>query len=909
MHMIARAWRMVRSLSQRDAAAHDLDEEMRFHRELLARDFQATGLSPDDARDAARRRFGNPLVLRERSADEWSFPRLDDIAYDVRFGARMLRRSPGFALIAVVAIGIAIGINAGFFTLMDAFVWRPIPVARPERVVKLALTYAHRHRPARDSRRAFVRGSTILMSYPEVQAIAQHSRTLTDVMPLAQCFPVAFRSSPSSTATPAGPACVSGNYFASLGGTAIIGRALLPTDDRDDAPPTVVLSDPFWTREFARSPDVIGRDIVINGTHATVAGVMRQDFVGAVPVVPDFWMTIPVAAQLGATPGRLNDAENRFISVKARLRPGVSLRQAEAELSGIVAQEPRPGATDDESRIAGAEVTPNESMLTLGWKTAAAVAPALFVVALVLVIACANLANLLLSRALARQREIAVRLALGASRRRLLRQLLTESLLISLLGAALGLVLANWTVTVVARSLFANMPLAFGTVALNLQPSWRVVAYTIALAFLSVLTFGLAPALHATSANLTTSLKGEDAAFGTRIRRSRFRDALVVIQVAGCLVLLVAAGTMIASMRSFGTTVSGLETSHVAVATFGLSAPGRVPPALDSARGAFASRVARLHDIAGTARVLHAPYSSWWPLLPVAVPGQAMYHRLQYNAVTPRYFDVVGQRLVSGRAFTVDDSASQALVAIVTGATARLLWPGASAVGQILRVLEIPDDPDRIYRVIGVAADAHSGMPWDNDDDGYVYLPAKAGDFATQEMPLLIRSDTPEPAIARAIEDIARQIDVNSPVHVEPAIVARDATLVPMRYGAWITSGVGAFGLGLALIGLYGIVAFAVAQRRRDIAVHVAMGAGPSDVLRLVLRRELRLIVIGLAAGFVLAAGEAKLIAAWLLPLATLGVAGLVGLAVLLFTVATAASVVPALGALRIAPMQVLRQD
>jgi predicted permease len=894
---LARAWRKLRRVAGRDAAARELDEEMRFHRDLLARDFEANGLTPSDARDAAKRQFGNSLVLRERSADAWSVPRLDDIAQDVRFGARMLRRSPAFALIAIVAIGLAIGINSGFFTLVDAFVWRPIPVARPDGLVKLALTYARG-------------GGSIIMSYPQVQALARNSRTLTDVMPYGRCAAVAFRSSTSATAKAATPACISGNYFASLGGRAAAGRPLVPADDRDDAPPAVVISDGFWAREFSRAPDAIGRDVVVNGTHATVVGVMSPDFVGMIPLVPDFWMTIPIASRLGAAPGSLLDPTNRFIDVKARLRPGVTLAQAEAEISGILAEPRAPsGPRAEGARISGAVLTPNDSMLPLNWQTMLIVAPALLVVALVLVIACANLANLLLSRALARQREIAVRLALGASRGRLLRQLLTESLLIAVTGAALGLVLARWTVLVVSRSYVANIPAAFGTIALNLDVSWRVVAYTIALAGVSVLAFGLAPALQATSPNVMASLKGEDTLLGTQMRRSRFRDYLVATQVAGCLVLLVAAGTLIASMRSLGTNTTRLDTGRVTVAKLGLTAIGRVPPALDSARRAFSARVSTIPSVSATARALHPPYESWWPLLSVATPGDAGYLHVQYTAVTPRYFEVVGQRLASGRAFTADDTVGDARVAIVTAATAHILWPAAPAVGQTLRVAQRADEPDRLYRVVGVANDAHSGMPWDDDAAGFVFLPATARDFANDEMPLLVRSEAAEPELARSISDIAGQVDPSSPVHVEPALAARDMMLVPIRYGSWITSAVGAFGLGLALIGLYGVVAFAVAQRRRDIAIHVAMGALPGDVLRLVLRRELRLVVAGLCIGLVLALGESKLIEAWLLPLTPLGAAGFIGLAALLFGVAAVASVVPAIGALRIAPMNVLRQE
>jgi hypothetical protein len=396
--------------------------------------------------------------------------------------------------------------------------------------------------------------------------------------------------------------------------------------------------------------------------------------------------------------------------------------------------------------------------------------------------------------------------------------------------------------------------------------------------------------------------------FGSRIRRSRLRDVLISVEVAGSLVLLVAAATLLVSIRSFGARDTGFDPRQVSVATLGLAAVGRVPPALDSARTAFMSRATRLDGVDGTARAMHAPYTSWWPLLTVSATGRS-YLRVQYNAITPQYFDVFRQRVVSGRAFTRADSAAEARVAIVTSAAARTLWPTSPAVGQTLHVAERADQPDVLYRVVGVAADAHAGMVWDNDDDGYVFLPATSRDFAAYEMPLLARSDTPQPVLSRALQDIARQVDANLPIHIEPAITERELMMTPIRYGSWITSGVGAFGLGLALIGLYGVVSFAVGQRRHEIAIHVAMGAASWDVLRLVLRRELRLVLVGLAAGLALASLEAKVIQVLIAPLTPLGIGGFTALTALLLTTAGAASIVPALGALRIAPMQVLRQD
>ena len=888
----------LRALFRRDVVERELAEELDFHLEMQANKHRAAGASDDDAWARARREFGSMELAKDDSRDARGMRALEELGQDIRFGLRLLRRSPSFSIVAIVAIGLAIGINAGFFTLVDAFVWRPVPVAHPERLVKLGLRFSNG-------------GETIVFSRPQVDAIIAHATTLVDVMPQARCVPVSFRPSASGRTIAAAPGCVSGNYFASLGGEATIGRPLLPSDDRAGASPAIVLSDDFWARTFARDPDIVGRNVIVNGVHATVAGVMRRGFVGFTPMVPDFWMANAVAAAIGATPGRLEDPANRFFDVKARLRDGVTHERAEAELSGLVAETAqRPDDRSDTTRIRGIYLTPNDAMLKLDGKLSIAVAPALFVVALVLVIACANLANLMLSRALTRQREIAIRLAMGASRARLLRQLLTESMLIALAGAGLGLVFSRWTLAAVSRAFVASIPTTFGTIALDLSPSWRVAAYTIMLAALAVLAFGLAPALQVTSQSLTASLKGEDTALGTRIRRSRFRDALVAAQVAGSLVLLVASWTLVASLRGFGTNALGLDAAPVTVATLGLAAEGRVSPELATARGAFAEGVNALPHATATAQAMRPLFTSWWPLLPVApAEGEPSYRHFAYNLVTPRYFEVVRQPLLSGRSFTAADSASGAHVAIVTEAAARTLWPAATAVGQLLRVVVSRAEPDRLYRVVGVAADAHSQAVWDEDDAGHVYLAASARDVATGNMVLLVRGDVTPPGMMRAIEEVARGVAADIPLRVEPALAARDLNLVPFRYGAWITTAVAAFGLGLALIGLYGVVSYSVRQRQRDLAVHVAIGALPRDVMRLVLARELSLVGVGLGAGLVLSLAEVRLIAAWHAPLAPLGPGVLAGLVMLLFAVGGLACLVPARTALGIPPMAVLRRE
>jgi len=890
-------WFRMRSRLRKDALDRELREETQFHEEMLTRDFEQHGLSPDAAARAARRKFGNSTAVREQSADVWGFPGVERIAQDLRFGARMLARSPVFAAVAIVAIGLAIGVNAGFFTLIDSFVFRPMPVANPERLVRLLAVDG---RGQTDSR----------FSYTDLQTIARHAHTVQDIMAY-DSRSVALRVNPSTPgAVAAAVGCVSGNYFPALGGTAVLGRTLSPNDDVTGSAPVVVISEGLWERAFSRSRDVIGRDVVINGARATIVGVISAKFIGLVPVVPHLWMPLTAAASMSLTPGRLLDPANRFFDLRARLRPGISTPQAAAELSGLLAEPAAPaGSQAALTRVAAVTVLGNSSLIPPTLQVILIAAPGLFLVALVLVIACANLANLLLSRALARQREIAVRLSLGASRRRLLQQLLTESTLIAVLGAALGLALADTTVRLVARAFFTAVPETLGVVALSLHPSWRVVAYTVALVTLSVVLFGLAPALLAVSPNVTSTLKGEDAAFGTKIRRSRFRDTLVAVQVGACLVLLAAAGTLVTSLHRLASSATRLDSRPVLLAVLGVAPREHVSPALASARATFAERVAASRDVAATARASSPPFNRW-PLRRVAPGADPRSSRsVALNAVTPRYFDVVGQQIISGRAFSVADSATEARVAIVTRAAARALWPRQSALGQTLHVLSLKDGPDTTYLVVGVAADAHSAMILDADDNGYVFLPATHGALAGEEIPLLVRANGGVPQTQRTLGDVAQQLDPNLPLRVTPLDESFRDELLPFEYGAGVAASIGVLGLGLAVIGLYGIVSFAVRQRRRELAVHVAMGATPRDVMTLVLRHELRLVVIGIAGGLVGAAVIAKVIATVVLAVTPMSITSFALLALALLVVSSIATAIPATAALRIAPMQVLRQE
>ena len=872
----------------------ELDEEMAVHREMLAGDLERSGMPSADAQALAGKRLGNVASVRERSRDWWGFPRIDALWNDVTFGWRLLRRSPVFGIVAITALAVSIGINAGFFTLIDALMWQPTPVRDPGRLVRLFTVNAQGWQGIR-------------FSYSDLIALRTRSTELQDIVGY-DAEPVALRGPSEQRAIAASAGMVTGNYFLALGGPAALGRMLVPSDDEIGAAPVAVISNHYWARLGNRA-DIVGRHVTVNGMDVEIAGVAPVDFIGLNPLVPDLWLPFRVGARVHAAPGDLLDRTNRYIVVHGRLAPGIRAERAEAEASSIVAEPPAPpGSTAALSRIIRVGSTPSASMIPFTAETVRIAVPAMLIVGLVLVIACANLANLLLGRAIARQREIAVRLAIGASRLRLVRQLLVECFMIAVLGALLGLWLANRTVTGVEHSMFANLPSSSGLLHLPLRASWRVFAYTGLLACLSVFLFGVAPALQATTPDLTSALKGEDRVLGTRLRRSRFRDTLIAAQVAACVTLLAAAAILVQSLRSATPRDLGLTTDRLLIASLGLNGEGNASDALVRSRAVLAARVARLAGVRATARVLAPPFTNI-PIMRVKTSTEPGYLAILYDVVTPEYFAMVKQAVVAGRAFDVTDSLDASQSAIVTAAAARALWPSAQAVGQSLRVARHDGGRDEIRRVVGVVADARIARVWTDDSRGYVFLPAGAQDFAEHEMPLLVDRTSTELDASAAIAALAELVNRDAPLRVGPVNAELDLQIMPFRYSAGIAAGVGIVGLALAVMGLYGVVSFAVTQRRRDLAVHLAMGATSRDVLRLVVMREMRIVAIGLGVGILGAMVVARTVGALAIPLAPLGVSGLLAVALILALAALAAMIVPSIGAMRISPMRVLRQE
>lgn len=527
----------------------DFDQELESHLGMLVDDYCRRGMTPADARRAARVHLGGVAQLREAHRGVRGLPFLDTFLQDIRYAVRALGKNPGFSALAVLTLSLGIGVNTAVFTLVDASQFRPLPVEEPERLMQIAHEgrdpsfsypeYAYyRDRSRTFSGLAALTRSRLFLS--GVGAAAPEESGLAGVAGLQ--FPRVLGASEPVSAN-----LVTGNYFQVLGVAGSFGRALLPEDDAPGAQPVAMIGYNFWERRFSRDPGLLGRQLTLNGVAVTIVGIASRDFGGTTLQAPDLWLPLSMAALLEPARNQLNDEGSQCCYVYGRLHPGVAAAQACAEWNALAAgfAERRSDRESREPRHAKRFVV---ARISLGGQPGDSVEPAQLVlvlgsVGLVLLIACANVASLLLARSAARQREIAIRLAIGASRGRLIRQLLTENAVMSVLAGSAGIVFSWWTVRFLMMEGNAMLT-GSGGIALNLAPDYRVFGYMLFLALASTLGFGLAPALEASRPNLTSGLRDEGAAFGGRLRKGRLRDLMVGAQVAVCLVLLIAAGLL-----------------------------------------------------------------------------------------------------------------------------------------------------------------------------------------------------------------------------------------------------------------------------------------------------------------------------------------------------------------------------
>lgn len=811
---------------------------------------------------------------------------------DLRYGARMLARSKGFTAAAIVSIALGVGVNTTIFSLVNAALFRPLPVPRSEELVRLW-----------DGQSS---------SYPDYVAYRDEAGVFAGLAAYAQ-RPMSLTSGEETKRV--WGEIVSGNYFDVLATPPAQGRAFLPEEDRTPGThPVVVISGRLWKRQFNSDPALIGKTILLSNQAFTVVGITAEDFAGSnVLTPPDLW--VPMMSEPLVQPGSvsLTSPDDGWLNVMGRLRPGVTLAQARAATSVIAARLHQArkardtGPEDPGGRMVAVEPARGLMVPPQGRTATAFVFGLLMtVVTLVLLVACANVANMLLARAAARRKEIAVRLTLGASRWRVVRQLLTESLLLALVGGGTGLLLALWSGELL-QSLLPQSPDGIRA-PLDTSPDVRVLLYTLLLSVLTGIVFGLAPALQASKPNLVSALK--DEAVGFSWRRLSLRNALVVGQVAVSLLLLVAAGLFVRNLRNTQHADPGFQIENGFVMTYDLGIANYGPERGKLFHEELLSRVRAIPGVRAASLAEFVPLGGSGNKSPLYVEGEAAMldqldedSLLSHATVTTDYFKTMGISLVSGRDFGESDTSSGPRVVVVNETLARRLAPDGNAVGKRLRM----DSKGEYLEVIGVAKDIK-----------YNQLAEKTPYFAYRPlaqqyrpgMTLHVRTTGDPQAVMSQVRAEVRALDRNLPLtEVETLAEHMRAPLAPARLFAWLSGAFGVLALLLAATGLYGVMAYLVSGRTREFGIRVALGANGRDVLRLVLFEGLTLVGVGMLLGLLAAAALTRVLQSVLYGVSATDPTTFAGVALLLAAVTLIACYIPARRAMKIDPMIALRYE
>jgi predicted permease len=822
---------------------------------------------------------------------------VDTLFQDLRYAVRTLLRSPGFTAVAVLTLGLGIGANTAVFTLVNAALFRAPPGARPHELVWLGATRDFPQQPGRP--RSYQRR----FSLPEYRDYAAGATAFTG---LSAYQDVALALGSGGEPERINGMLVSGNYFQVLGLVPAAGRFFAPEEDRDPgAHAVVVLSHGLWRRRFGSDPATVGTDITINGRRFMVAGVAPAGFVG-IQLGEPAELFMPLAMVGVAMPRSAELLDQRYagwLQIVGRLKPGVTAAAAGTEVATLAARlaQEYPEALEG----ASAEVTPLSGGLDPGNRQEALPIFVLLmaVPVVVLLIACANVANLLLARATGRRREIGIRLALGATRSRLLRQLLTESVLLALCAGAAGMLLSFWL-----NDVLLAVSRAPAEIELALKPDMRVLAFTIVVAVVTGVLFGLAPALGATRPDVVPALKEEGIALGRRVRRSRLTGAFVVAQVALSLILLVTAGLFLRSLDKALGVNPGFDPVNRMSLSFDLGIQGYS----DRQRGTFYARLLeRVRALPGVeAASLASPLPLSGRIIATAVSLEGVDPDagavpVTLGSISPEYFATLGVPLVQGRDFAPADGPGAPLVVIVNETLARRLWPDQDPVGRRLRLYG-REEPLR--EVIGVAKDGKYDELTERPRS-FLYFPERQhADLS--DISLVVRTTGDPRPLAGALTAAVHELDPTLPIFrletLEQSLVNR----LDKERGASSLLGVfGTLALLLAALGLYGVMAYAVSQRTREIGIRVALGARQADVLRQFVGEGVRLAVVGVVIGLVLSVALTRVIAQFLYGVTATDVATFAAGALVLCVVAVAASWLPARRAARVDPMVALRAE
>jgi predicted permease len=807
---------------------------------------------------------------------------------DLRYAARTLRKNPGFTTVAVLAISLGIGVNTGIFTVLNGVALRPLPLPGASDIVSV-------YQSIRGLKSRNVHGAPSFFSWPEYKSYRDDNHVLSGLAAYSPFLAVTLGGQQPQQLFGQLASC---NYFEVLNEPPALGRAFSASDcavAHEGA--VVVLSDNLWRTTFAADPAIVGTSIVLNRQPFMVIGVAPAGFQGTEPIPAAFWAPVTMQALLERGTDWFEEPNMSWLVLLGRTKSGVSRSQVRADMAVIAGRidQLTPGRKTKLQIETGTFLSMPEArkyITIVGVVLLAAVG-------MVLLIACANVANLLLARAASRQKEIAIRLSVGASRGRLIRQLLTESMLIALLGGALGSLIAVWSFEAIMDFILSHLPHGTPPLAVGVGPDIRVLGYALLLTLITGIVFGLVPAWQASRPDVNTALK--QSGIGGKSADGFLRHALVGTQVAVSMVLLIAAGLLLRGLYQAQTIDPGFEMKNVAVVSFDLRGQG-----YDDARAGLFQRQAldRLAALPGVDTVAEAgnsPLSDSHRGTVFSLPGQPGDYQVELNEVSPEFFSLLGIPIVRGRNLTGTEARTGAPVTIVTESTARRFWPNQDPIGKIVRMDDKSD-----MQVIGVAKDAQvSHLARSNET--FLYLPA--GPKQQVRMQLLVHGVDGFASMAAGIRAAIHSIDPGLVVDVARLEDNLEFWRGPSRIAAILAGALGALGMLLACVGVYGVVSYAVSRRVREIGIRMTLGADAHEVRSLILRQAMRPVAIGALVGIAGCAAVSQILSGMLFGLSSHDPVAFVVVPLVLLSVALAASYIPARRATQVDPMIALRYE
>jgi predicted permease len=881
-----------------------LEKELSFHLDQHTSDLIAQGYSPDEARRQARLALGGPEQVKEMCRDARGTRWLGDLLQDLRYGVRILAKHPGFTAVAVLALALGIGVNTAILSAVNGFVLRPLPVDKPD---ELVVSYWGRKTDTH------VWGH---FSYPNYVDLRDQNKSFSALCAWSETS--AGISSTDSRNSGDGERAevvwgelVSGNYFDVMGVKPVLGRAILPEEDRTpNAHPVTVISHQLWQRRFDGDQGIVGKTIYLNGQPFTVIGVMPESFLGGVFYLRRaFWVPLMMAQKFGRRADWNTDRSYASFNLYGRVKPGLTMAQAETDLNlvaeGLAKLYPKENAdtkiqltTEVDGRYdAATKIIMYGGLL------------ALCVSGLVLLLACANVANLMLARAATRAREIGIRLAIGASRGRIVRQLLTESVLLSLLGGVLGLAFAYWGADLM-RASFPPVPYP---VSLDYAPDFYVLKWMLLISLLTGVIFGLAPALLASRVNLVAVIKGGAAGSSHTRRRWSLRSVLVIAQVTISIVVLICAGLFIRSLRQVRQTDPGFETENLVTMMINPSLL-----AYDDKETVKRFFPELLHRIEAQPGVRAAALVNEMPLMvenlkrgPVVKEGEIDPPPNQginsdCNYITPKYFDAMRTPLLQGRDFNDRDTLDAPSVVIVNQEFARRFYGSEQdALGKRFRLGQ--NTP--LMEIIGIARDGRYATLYE-DQKTFMFLPVYQHPRTGMTLLISAQSAAALPAVVESARHEIAQLDARMPVY---GVMMAEENMSIAYWGPNIAAGMattfGVLALVLATMGLYSVMTYDVSQRTHEIGIRMALGASLRDVLRLIVSQGMRMALIGIVLGLVVAFALTRVLASLLLGVGTTDFVTFIGVPVLLIAVTLLACYIPARRAARVDPLVALRHE